>query len=231
MRDRKFYDRVKDALLLPLTDGSFLTVPDYLEGAKDTHPGTVYYASDKAAQSQYISMFDAQGIRVALFDRALDVQFLSMLESYDSTVKYIRIDADVADVLKQDGEAKEDEALISLFQTVSGKADLKVEFSSFKDTSVPALLTVSEDSRRLEEMMRLYAAGGMPVGMEMPEDLTLTLNTASPLISKLSSLDADRQKTVASYLYRLALLSQRKLSAEELSEFLGQGYALLELLV
>ncbi|MBR2926242.1 MAG: molecular chaperone HtpG [Clostridia bacterium] len=231
MRDRKFYDRVRDALLLPLTDGSFLTVPDYLEGAKDTHPGTVYYASDKAAQSQYISMFEAQGIRVALFDRALDVQFLSMLESYDSTVKYIRIDADVADVLKQDGAAKEDEALISLFRAVSGKDDLKVAFSSLKDTSVPALLTVSEDSRRLEEMMRLYAAGGMPVGMEMPEDLTLTLNTASPLISKLSSLEADRQKTVASYLYRLALLSQRKLSAEELSEFLGQGYALLELLV
>ena len=83
MRDRKFYDRVKDSLLMELTDGSFVTAADYLESAKEKHENTVYYTTDKAAQAQYIAMFEAQGIKVAVFDKQLDVQFLSVIESYD----------------------------------------------------------------------------------------------------------------------------------------------------
>ena len=89
MRDRKFYDRVKDSLLLELTDGKFLTCTDYLEGAKETHENTVYYASDKAAQAQYISMFEAQGMQIALFEKQLD----SLVESVNVKDAYFDIDA------------------------------------------------------------------------------------------------------------------------------------------
>ena len=231
MRDRKFYDRIKDSLLLELTDGSFVTTADYLEGAKETHENTVYYTSDKAAQAQYISMFSAENIRIAVCEKPLDAQFLSTLEMYDNSVKYLRIDADIASALKQEGDTNEKEELISLFKKVSGNEELKVEFTSLKDASVPVLITLSEQSRRMDEMLKLYAMNGMNMGMNSyPQQITLTLNLSSPLISKLEAMDGEKQEITAAYLYELAQLSQKKLSAEELQKFLADSYKILGLL-
>ena len=230
MRDRKFYDRVKDSLLMELTDGSFVTSADYLKGAKEKHENTVYYTTDKAAQAQYISMFEAQEIKVAVFDKQLDVQFLSVIESYDDKVKYVRIDADIAGALKSDDAVVEDKIIVDLFKSVSENEQLKVEFAALKDSSVPLLLTISEESRRMEEMMKMYAMSGMNFGMNFPKDETLTVNTACSLITKLGAMEEEKQKKTASYLYRLAQLSQRKLSAEELQAFLGESYSILEML-
>jgi molecular chaperone HtpG len=227
MRDRKFYDRVKDSLLMELTDGTFTTTADYLEKAKEKHENTVYYTSDKAAQAQYISMFASQEIAIAVYDKQLDAQFLSMLESYDSNVKYLRIDADIAGALKNEGDTTANEELEKLFKKVSENEQLKVEFASLKDESVPVLLTISEQSRRMEEMMRMYGMSGMGA---YPLDATLTVNLASSLIQKLDGMEDAKKETTASYLYRLALLSQRKLNAEELKAFLRDSYNVLELL-
>lgn len=230
MRDRKFYDRVKDSLLLELTDGKFTTAADYLENAKGTHENTVYYTSDKAAQAQYISMFEAQNMQVAVFDKQLDVQFLSILETYNTDVKYVRIDADVAAALKSDEAVAEDKALEALFKKVAGDEKLTVSFAALKDSSVPVLLTISEESRRMEEMMKMYAMSGMNLGMSYPTEATLTVNTLSPLIGRLGTMEGEKQKKTAAYLYQLALLSQRKLSAEELQRFLADSYNVLEML-
>ena len=228
MRDRKFYDRVKDSLLLELTDGKFVTVTDYLESAKEKHENTVYYTSDKAAQAQYISMFEAQEMQVAVFEKPLDTQFLSMIEGYNSDVKYVRIDADVAGALKSDEAAAEDKVLSELFVKVSGNDKLKVAFTALKDESVPVLLTISEESRRMEEMMKMYAMSGMSMGMgAFPTEATLTVNTASPLIKRLGTMEGEKQEKTAAYLYELALLSQRKLTAEELQKFLSDSYSML----
>ena len=228
MRDRKFYDRVKDSLLLELTDGKFVTVNDYLERAKEQHENTVYYTSDKAAQAQYISMFEAQNMQIAVFEKPLDTQFLSMIEGYGEGVKYVRIDADVAGALKSDEASAEDKSLSELFVKVSGNEKLKVSFTALKDTSVPVLLTISEESRRMEEMMKMYAMSGMNMGMgAFPTDATLTVNTASPLIQKLGTMEGDRREQTAAYIYELALLSQRKLTAEELQKFLKDSYSVL----
>ena len=231
MRDRKFYDRVKDSLLLELTDGSFVTTADYLEAAKEKHENTVYYTSDKAAQAQYIAMFSAQDIRIAVCQKPLDTQFLSTLEVYDSTVKYLRIDADIASALKQNGDADIKEELVALFKKVSDNEELKVEFASLKDAGIPALITLSEQSRRMDEMLKLYAMNGMDMGMSSyPQQITLTLNLASPLISKLETMAGERQEIMAASLWGLAKLSQKKLSAEELQKFLADSYSVLELL-
>lgn len=231
MRDRKFYDRIKDSLLLELTDGSFVTTADYLEGAKEKHENTVYYTSDKAAQAQYIAMFSSEDIRIAVCQKPLDAQFLSTLEMYDSTVKYLRIDAGIASALKENGEAAQKEGLVSLFKKVSGNEELKVEFATLKDTSVPALITLSEQSRRMDEMLKLYAMNGMNMGMSSyPQEVTLTLNLSSPLISKLEGAEGEKQEVMAAYLYGLAQLSQKKLSAEELQKFLSDSYTVLGLL-
>ena len=230
MRDRKFYDRVKDSLLLELTNGSFVTSAAYLETAKEKHANTVYYTSDKALQAQYISMFEAQDIQVAVFDKQLDTQFVSMIEGYDSNVKYFRIDADVAGALKGDGDVTENPELSKLFVKVSANEKLKVEFSPLKDANVPLLLTISEESRRMEEMMKLYAMSGMGMMGNFPTEATLTVNTTSPLIAKLTDMDGEKQEKTATYLYQLALLSQRKLTAEELQSFLTNSYDVLGML-
>ena len=231
MRDRKFYDRVKDSLLLELTDGSYVTTADYMESAKEKHENTVYYTSDMAGQAQYVSMFAAQNIRVAVFEKQLDMQYLSMLESYHPEVKYVRIDADVAGALRSEEVAVEDSELASLFVKVSGDEKLKVEFAALKDHAVPLLLTVSEQSRRMEEMMKMYAMSGMGMNFgAFPTEATLTVNTSSELIQKLGSMEEDKKEKTATYLYQLALLSQRKLSAEELQKFLADSYDVLKLL-
>ena len=224
MRDRKFYDRVKGALLVTLTDGSKMTFEEYLEAAKELHENKVYYCTDKALQAQYIAMFESEGIKVVTFERPIDVQFASVAEQYMEGVKFCRVDADVADLLKSDNDAAELDSLKSLYSEILGE-NASIEFSSLKDEGVPAILTVSEESRRMEEMMRMYNAGS-----EYPLEYKLTLNTTSPLVKKLDGMadsDHDKAKRVASYVYKLALLSQKKFSAQEMQEFMREGVALM----
>ncbi|MBO5904558.1 MAG: molecular chaperone HtpG [Clostridia bacterium] len=231
MREKKFYDRVKGSLLLKTTDGKYETVDSYLESAKEKHEGTVYYATDTALQAQYISMFEAQGIKVALLDKMIDTQFVTMLEQYTPDTKYIRIDADVAAALRGEGEAEKSEELEKLFKKASGSEELKVSFENLKEASVPALITVSEQSRRMEEMMRMYAMTGNAPEMSFPADMSIVLNMANPLTQKIAQTltsDADKALQLARQVFYLALMSQRQLTAQEMKSFLEGSFEILE---
>lgn len=233
LRDKKFYDRVKKCYLLELTDGSFMTAEEYLADCEEKHKGEVYYATDKALQAQYISMLESEGIKVALLSHQLDTQFISMCEMNDSEIKYKRIDSDVADLLKGDGVAVENEALVTLFKDAVGDEKLEVAFEVLKDESVPALLTLSEESRRMEDMMKMYASMGMDMGGGLPVAYNLVLNSSSPLITKLASMtdeDPEKAKLIASEIYRLALISQRHMTADELKAFLSDSFKILGML-
>ncbi len=233
MRDRKFWDRTKDVLLLKLTDGRHVTVKEYLETAKEKHEGTVYYTTDPALQAQYVAMYRAAEIDVAVFDSMLDTQFASTVEMNmaDSKVKFVRVDADVAGVLKSEGEATENEALKALFCKISGNDNLTVRFEKLKDGDVPVILNVSEESRRMEDMMKMYRMSGGEGDMpSFPVESTLILNVSSPLITKVSDLqtaDNARAEALAAYLYRLAVLSQRRFNADEMQDFLKESYRIL----
>ena len=225
MRDKKFYDRVKSALLLKLTDGSFVAYEDYLADAKEKHENRIYYATDKDLQAQYIAMLGKQDVKVALFERSIETQFASMLEQYMEGVSFMRVDANIADSLKSDEAVAESEALKGVYAEILGEG-VKIEFSSLKDEDIPAILTVSEEARRREDMMRLY---GMSVDGSL-KDATFTVNTASPLTAKLEELsvsDPEKAKQMASYVYKLSLLSQKKFSAEEMQEFMREGFELM----
>ena len=231
MREKKFYDRVKGSLLLKTTDGKYETVDSYLESAKEKHEGTVYYATDTALQAQYISMFEAQGIKVALLDKMIDTQFVTMLEQYTPDTKYIRIDADVAAALRGEGEAEKNEELEKLFKKASGSEELKVSFENLKEASVPALITVSEQSRRMEEMMRMYAMTGNAPEMSFPADMSIVLNMANPLTQKIAQTltsDADKALQLSRQVFYLALMSQRQLTAQEMKSFLEGSFEILE---
>ncbi len=231
MRDKKFYDRVSASLLLHLTDGSYMTKDIYLDGAKEIHENTVYYATDADLQARYISLFEAQGIKVALFEKLIDTQFISMLESYEPTVKYIRVDADIAGALKGDGVGEENEKLSALFKEMSGNDELEVVFENLKDESIPAILNVSEQSRRMEEMMRLYSMSNGGNASAFPLEMKMIVNTASPLIKHLTALfdtDVEKSKKIARQIFYLSLMSQRNLTAEEMKSFLDDSFGILE---
>lgn len=224
LRDRKFYDRVKGSILLEKTDGKAVTVDEYLEKAKEKHENVVYYTSDAVSQAQYLAMFDAAEIEVVVLDKIIDTQFMTVIEQ-DKNVKFTRIDSEVASALKGDGEQVESAELSALFKKVSGNEKLNVKFESLKDASVPAILNVSEESRRFDDMMKMYSMGNG--GMETPSmaESTLILNSQSTLIKKLIEKPDEK---VAKQLYTLTLISQRRLTAEELRAFLSESFGLLE---
>ncbi len=228
MRDKKFYDRVKDTVLFEKCGGGFVTLNEYLEAAKEKHENKVYYATDATAQTQYIQMFQKEGIEVLLLDRVIDTQFITSVEMNNENVKFARVDAETPDVLKDDGDKTEIPALKDLFGKVAG-AHTTVAFERFRDAGTPAILNVSEESRRMQDMMKLYKMEGMG---DFPVESTLTLNTASPLVQKLTNLcDAGNttlSETIARQIFALATMSQRAFTADELHTFLADSYSILD---
>ena len=232
MRDRKFYDRVKSAIVYATTDGKYITLDEYLEKAKEKHENTVYYAADTTAQAQYISMFAAEGIEVVVLDKMIDTQFINVVEQDREGVKFVRIDADVAGALKAEGVALHSEKLEEIFKEVSKNTELKVKTELLKNEKIPAVLNISEDTRRMEDMMKMYRMSGKDMGgMKFPTEMTLVLNGSSSLIKRLSDMaetDTDKAKKLSKQLYTLALLSQRQLDADELQDFLADSFDMLE---
>ena len=240
LRERKFYDRVKDSLLLRLvgdnnTPAKSVTIDEYLAEATGKHEGKIYYTNDIGQQAQTISLFREEGVEVAVFDLVMDSQYLASLEHYRSDIKFIRVDAGVTDIIKEEfpSEAPElTDNVIDMFKKVSSEDNLTVNIEALKNEEVPAILSVSEESRRMQDMMKLYALGGDNVGA-FPLEYTLTLNSSSSLCQKLISMINDNLpqcELFASYIYKLALISHRKLSADELNDFLANCYKILELI-
>lgn len=226
IRDAKFRDRMKDAMLLVLTDGKCVTLPEYLEAAKEKHENTVYYTTDKVAQAQYVSMFNARGIDVCVLDTVIDSQYITQLEADGSGVKFLRVDADVASAMKSDEAAQENEKVREAFRKASGNDALEVKFEALIDENTPVLLNTSEENRRFADMMRVYGMGDAPQN-DAP---TLIVNTKSPLIQKLEQkLESgdDSADKLSARIWKLALLSYRRLTADELKEFLSEFYGAL----
>ena len=217
--ERSFYDRTKEALLFTLWDGNKCPVGEMIE--KSGEKKTIYYATDASLQSQYISLYTARGIDVVLADNLLDERFLQTLEQIEG-VRFLRVDADTSALREGDEAVEADEALKALFAPLAENLTVKAE--RLRDAAVPAILTQTEQSRRMEEMMRMYAPD-MPA---TPSELSLILNLNSPVVSRLASGElGDKASAVAKQIYSLALLSYRTLTAEEMKAFLADSYALL----
>ncbi len=224
IKDKKFYDRVKSSILIDVIDGSAMTVDEYLADAKETNENKIYYTSDRALQAQYISMLNGKDIQVVLFERAIDVQFASFVESYGESFKFVRVDSNLDELFASDDSTTESARVKELFDSITDEK-ITIEYGVLGSESLPALLSVDEDIRRMEEMMRMYG-----IAQPTPPDKKLILNAKSPLIEKIDELcerDGELAKSVAEYVYKLALLSQKKFSAEEMQEFTENSYTLL----
>ncbi len=226
LRDEKFYERVKDILIYKTADERFITLTEYLDDAKaHGHEKEVYYATDAETQGQYISMFQSRGIDLVVLPAVIDSAFISMVEAKNEGVKFLRIDASVADALK-DKEGESGEAVIARFKDAIGNEKLKIEAATLRAEDMPAVLTVSEQSRRMQEMTRMY--GGISPDL-FPTEETLVINLASAVIQKLAAeQDEEKIKPLCLQVYDIARLAQRPLDKDALSAFIQRSAHIME---
>ena len=240
IRDEKFYDKVNGSILYKTTGGKYVTLKEYAGG--DGFKKSVYYTDDVVRQSKYVGMFTKENVDVLEFDKMIDVQFVSfcehklMTDSDDKIkdTKFVRVDSGFADALKNedaDNNEEQNNALCDFFKEALGKGDsLKISCDSLKDDTVPALLNLSEQSRRFADMMKMYG-GGMSM-MGMPEEETLVLNTSNALVKGIGDrmCDSDSKEMctkLAKQVYMLALVAQRPLDSDELASFIEETSKLL----
>jgi len=222
IKDKKFYDRMKDIVLFKTSEGKFVTLSEYkkLEGAVE---GKIYYATDLTQQAVYVKLYKDQGIPVIVLDQLIDGQFINVIEFNEAGTVFQRIDS-VTDEIRKDDGGEGESSLTGLFEKASGKKGLTVRETALKDGSVPAILNITEKSRRMNEMAQIY---GMK-DVNIPLEEILVLNTESPIVRKLQENgESDVALTVAKQLYLLAVLNQRPFTAEELKDFLDGSYDVL----
>lgn len=241
MREDKFYDKVKDILIFKTINDDYVTLNDYLERNKDKHKNTVYYVNDIKQQAQYINMFKENNMEAVVLNTLIDSHFISFLESKNSDVKFLSIDADITSGLKDettDENAKESkkqaEKLEKLFKDTLGKKDLKVQIEKLKTESTPAMILLSEQSRRMQEMSRVFGGGDM--SNMFPSEETLVINRSSKLVKALldsmdeKEKDEDR-KLLVQQIYDIAMLSHKPLEPEAMTAFIQRSIQLMEKIV
>ncbi|MGN0106251.1 MAG: molecular chaperone HtpG [Hominilimicola sp.] len=229
MRDEKFYDKVKDVIIYKDLDDKYITLDEYLDGKEEKD---VYYVSDPKTQSQYINMFKNQGLNAVILPSMMDTHFISFIEMKQHGVKFKRIDSavnDISDTAEKDDAAKEqDKKLIEKFKNEIGDESLKIEVQSLKDDSIPAVILLGEQSRRMQEMYRSY--GQQMAGMAdlFKDEFTLVLNSNNSLIKKIDTLGDEDANLVIDHVYDLAKISHSPLSAEQMTKFIERSNKLLE---
>ena len=196
---------------------------------------TVYYVTDLQQQSQYINMFKEQGMNAVILDHAIDTSFITQLEQRNENYKFCRIDADVTDTMveetSEDELKTETETLTDVFRKALNNEGLDVKVEKFKNKDVSSILTVSEESRRMQDMMKMYAMGGMDMGMFGATAETLVLNANNDLVQYiLNNKDSENVPTFAAQLYDLAKLANAPLAPEAMTEFLARSNKIMMLL-
>ena len=237
LKDEKFCDKMTDYMLFKDINGKYITLPEYLEEGKEKYENKVFYISDEVAQSQYINMFKEQGLNAVILKNPIDQPFISRLEEAmkDKNVKFRRIDTDLADVFKE--AASEDDKkvleedqtkLTDIFKKALGVEALDVKVEKLKNADTSAMITLSEDMRRMQDMMKMY---GMSQGQMGTEGQTLVLNANNALVQYvLNNPEGEHVNMFCQQIYDLALLSHCPLSAEAMTKFVARSNEILKLL-
>ena len=229
LRDEKFYEKVKDVIIYKDIDGKYLTLDEYLDGKEEKD---VYYVSDPQTQSQYINMFKNQGLNAVVLPSMMDTHFISLVEMKQTGVKFKRIDSainDISDNTEKDDSTKEqEEKLIEKFKNEIKDDTLKIEVQSLKDDSIPAVILLGEQSRRMQEMYKAYGQQMAGMADMFHDEFTLVLNSNNSLIKKIDTLNDENANLVIDHVYDLAKISHSPLPAEQMTKFIERSNKLLE---
>lgn len=262
LKDEKFCDKINDYILFKDINDKYQTLPELLapvaddektdaESAdasddtkkadntdenKEPEKNTVYYVTDVVQQGQYIKLFKEQGMNAVILDHNIDTSFITQLEQRNDHYKFMRIDADLTESLKDESGADLTEATTTLsevFKKALNNDKLTVKVENLKNADVASVLTLSEQGRRMQDMMKMYAAGGMG-GMDpsmFAADQTLTLNANNELVKYiLDNKDSEHVPMFAEQLYDLAMLSNQPLSVDQMTKFVKRSNDIMLLL-
>ena len=259
IKDQKFSEKMMDYILFKNLDDQYLTLKDCIEknkketdesiteettteeqdkenkeedSEKEPKKTILYYVTDPVQQSQYINLFKEQGMDAVILRHNIDTAFISHLEQLNQEIRFQRIDTDVTDSLKEDAETDEElaKSLTELFRKNLNKEKLEVKVEKLKNENLSAMMTLSEDSRRMQEMMKMYNMYGMDPNM-FGGDETLVLNANHPLVQfVVEHQDSQKVPIICEQLYDLAMLSHKQLSPEEMTRFVNRSNEIMMML-
>ncbi|MCI6536698.1 MAG: molecular chaperone HtpG [Lachnospiraceae bacterium] len=255
LKDEKFCDRMNDYILFKDINDKYMTLPELLkekeekeaeakdenaeekaddaDAQKDTRE-TIYYVTDKNQQGQYIRMFKESGMNAVILDHNIDTSFITQLEQRNQNYKFMRIDADVTDALKEEVSEEEMKSaldtLTETFRTALGKENLDVKVEKLKDASISSMITLSEEGRRMQDMMKMYNMYGMDPSMFGGNE-TLILNVNNKLVQYiLDHKDGEHVPMFCKQLYDLAMLSNQPLTPEAMTAFINRSNEVMMIL-
>ena len=237
LKDLKFLDKMKDFCIYKNLEGKYVTLPEYLEAGKEKYENKVFYVTDEQAQSQYINMFKAEGMDALIMTQTIDSPFITLLEQKNENVHFYRIDAELSDnfvgeELSEETAKEYKDKLTATFEKALDMKNLNVKVESLKDENTSSILTQPEETRRMQEMMKMYGMSGMDPSMfGQGEGETLILNSNNKLVKYvLDNPDSDNTATICCQLYDLAVLANRPLSAEAMTKFIARSNEILGIL-
>lgn len=244
IKDEKFSNKMMDYILYKDIDGKYQTLKDLVpeepepevveEGKEEKKPTTIFYVTDEIQQSQYINMFRAEGKNAVILRHNIDSAFITHVERANETVHFQRIDADLTEDFKEnvsEEEMKETtDALTELFRKALDNENLQVKVEKLKNEEVSSMVTLSEESRRMQEMMKMYGMPGMDSSMFGGEE-TLVLNANNKLVQYvLANKDGENTNLFCEQLYDLAMISHKPLSPEAMTKFIARSNQIMMLL-
>ena len=250
IKENKFGEKLMDYVLYKNLDGKYLTIKDLeKEEAAETEvvenetadktdkepkKQTIYYVTDEIQQSQYINMFREAGMDAVILKHNIDSAFITHMEQLNDKIHFQRIDADVTDTFKEEVNAEElketTDTLTALFRKALNKENLTVQVEKLKNENVSSMITLSEESRRMQEMMKMYGMYGMDPSMFGGSE-TLILNAGNKLVQYVAAnKDSEHVPMICEQLYDLAMIAHKQLSPEEMTRFIARSNEILMLL-
>ncbi len=236
LKDSKFDEKMKDYILYRNLEGKYLTLSDYLEAGKDKYENTVFYTDDEKVQSQYINMFKEQGIDAVVLTHNIDTPFITHQEQKNEGVKFTRIDSDITNTFKEDIPEEElkdtTDKLTEIFKKALDNDKLTVKVEKLKNAAISSMITLPEETRRMQDMMKMYnMMGAMDSSMFGDGGQTLVLNANNNLVQYiLNNPEGENTAMVCQQLYDLALLAHAPLEAEAMTKFIARSNEILSLM-
>ena len=234
LKDEKFCDKMSDYVLFKNLDNKYLTFKEALEENKEKHENTIFYTNDPVQQSQYVNMFKDQGIDAIILKDNIDQPFISQLEAKNEGVKFKRIDDELNDSFTE--ELSEDESkdltdkLTDAFKKALGR-DITIKVQKLKDENISSMITVSEETRRMQDMMKMYGMAGMDPSMFGGAGETLTLNANNDLVKYIvANPEGENTELICKQLYDLALISHTPLNPDSMTAFIERSNKILKIL-
>ena len=253
LKDAKFSDKMMDYILYKNLAETYLTFTEFVGENKKSEPEVevveaeeeneaekrktnLYYVTDEVQQGQYINLFKEQGMDAVILKHNIDSAFISHVEQKNEDIKFMRIDADLTDTMKE--ETSEEElkdttaTLTEVFRKALGKEKLEIKVEKLKNENISSIMTLSEESRRMQDMMKMYSMGGMGMDPSMFGSAEiLVLNANHKLVQYiLANKASEHVSTMCEQLYDLALLSHKQLQPEEMTKFISRSNEIMMLL-